>query len=221
MNTEEQQESVGLVARMADEYGMDRKQFWGTLMQTVIPGQKASNEQVLAVLAVAQQHGLNPFTKEIYAFPARGGGIQPIVSIDGWLKLMNNHPQADGIEVIENDDDEGNLVSVTVRVYRKDRSQPTTVTESYEECKRNTDPWKQKPRRMLRHKATIQAIRYAFSYSGIIDEDEMGMYRDMDVLEPDGKSAKAKRLEGLMGNETETVIDVEHEDVPSMEEDED
>ena len=40
------------------------------------------------------------------------------------------------------------------------------------ECRRNTDPWKQWPSRMLRHKATIQAARYAFGFSGIVDQDE-------------------------------------------------
>ena len=40
------------------------------------------------------------------------------------------------------------------------------------ECMRNTQPWKQWPARMLRHKAMIQAARIAFSFSGIEDQDE-------------------------------------------------
>ena len=46
------------------------------------------------------------------------------------------------------------------------------VTEYFDECKRNTDPWNQMPRRMIRNKAIIQAIRLAFGVSGIHDEDE-------------------------------------------------
>ena len=45
------------------------------------------------------------------------------------------------------------------------------MTEYYSECVRSTDPWKMK-HRMLRHKALIQAARYAFGFSGIYDEDE-------------------------------------------------
>src|SRR5690625_4254871 len=40
------------------------------------------------------------------------------------------------------------------------------------ECKGVSDPCKRWPNRMLRHKATIQAARYAFGLSGIIDPDE-------------------------------------------------
>ena len=46
------------------------------------------------------------------------------------------------------------------------------VTEYMAECIRNTDPWKQYPRRMLRHKALIQCARYAFGFAGIVDPDE-------------------------------------------------
>jgi hypothetical protein len=46
------------------------------------------------------------------------------------------------------------------------------VTEYFEECKRGTEPWNQMPRRMLRNKAIIQAIRVAFGVGGILDEDE-------------------------------------------------
>ena len=68
--------------------------------------------------------------------------------------------------------DNGALIAVTCRIYRKDRQHPVEVTEYMAECKRNTDPWKQWPARMLRHKATIQAARYAFGFSGIVDPDE-------------------------------------------------
>ena len=40
------------------------------------------------------------------------------------------------------------------------------------------EPWKQWPRRMLRHKATIQAGRYAFGISGIVDPDEAERIKD-------------------------------------------
>ena len=51
-----------------------------------------------------------------------------------------------------------------------------------EECKRTTDTWKQWPARMLRHKATIQAGRYAFGISGIIDPDEAERFKDSGAI---------------------------------------
>jgi hypothetical protein len=67
-------------------------------------------------------------------------------------------------------------------MYRKNTSRPVTVTEYMNECKRNTDTWKTWPARMLRHKATIQAGRYAFGISGIIDPDEAERFQDAGAI---------------------------------------
>ena len=168
----ERTKSNSVMVRMAERFGMDRVAFERTLMATVVPGGKATPEQVAAVLLVADQYHLNPLTKEIYAFPNRGGGIVPVVGVDGWIKLMNEHPAADGVELVENNDEKGALISVTATVYRKDRAHPIRVTEYFAECARGTDPWRQSPRRMLRHKALIQGLRVAFGFSGIYEPDE-------------------------------------------------
>lgn len=168
----ERTKSNSVMVRMAERFGMDRVAFERTLMATVVPGGKATPEQVAAVLLVADQYKLNPLTKEIYAFPNRGGGIVPVVGVDGWIKLMNEHPAADGVELVENNDEKGALISVTATVYRKDRAHPIRVTEYFAECARGTDPWRQSPRRMLRHKALIQGLRVAFGFSGIYEPDE-------------------------------------------------
>lgn len=136
-----------------------------TLKATAFKGQNVTDEQMTALLVVANQHGLNPWTNEIYAFPSKGA-IIPIVGVDGWARIMNEHPQFDGIE-FEQDNE-----SCTCRIYRKDRNRPVTVTEYMEECKRDTQPWKSHPKRMLRHKAMIQGARLAFGFTGIYDQDE-------------------------------------------------
>ena len=136
-----------------------------TLTATAFRGQKVSPEQMTALLVVANQHGLNPWTNEIYAFP-NNGGIVPIVGVDGWARIMNDHPQFDGIEFDLDDE------KCTCRIYRKDRSKPTSVTEYLAECNRSTAPWKSHPKRMLRHKAMIQCARLAFGFTGIYDQDE-------------------------------------------------
>ncbi len=155
---------------MADRFGMEAAAFEQTLRATVFPS-NGTREQFAAFLLVAKVHDLNPLTKEIYAFPAKGGGIVPIVSIDGWLKLINSHPQFDGMDCDAERDEKGDLFAMRCSIYRKDRSRPVVVTEYLSECVRSTEPWKMK-HRMLRHKATIQAARYAFGFAGIYDEDE-------------------------------------------------
>jgi hypothetical protein len=155
---------------MADRYGMEPGPFESTVRAICMPP-GATREEFAAFLLVAKEYRLNPLTKEIYAFPKRGGGLVPIVSIDGWVSLVNSHPACDGFDFSWENDDRGELVSCTCTMHRKDRSHPVVVTEYLAECARQTEPWKMK-HRMLRHKAMIQGARYAFGFSGIYDADE-------------------------------------------------
>ncbi len=136
-----------------------------TLKATAFKGQ-VSDAQMTALMIVANQYGLNPWTKEIYAFPDKNNGIVPVVGVDGWSRIINEHPQFDGMEF------KSDAESCTCVMYRKDRKHPVQVTEYMDECKRGTQPWQSHPRRMLRHKALIQCARLAFGYTGIYDQDE-------------------------------------------------
>ncbi|HIF2252768.1 TPA: phage recombination protein Bet [Salmonella enterica] len=153
-----------LAARLGMDAGTD---LMNTLKNTAFKGGNVTDEQFTALLIVANQYGLNPWTKEIYAFPDKGG-IVPVVGVDGWSRIINEHPQFDGME-FSCDKEEG---SCTCKIYRKDRSHPTVVTEYMDECKRNTQPWQSHPTRMLRHKTLIQCARLAFGFAGIFDQDE-------------------------------------------------
>ena len=142
----------------------DPAELVSTLKATAFKG-NVSDAQFNALLIVATQYSLNPFTSEIYAFPSNGG-ITPVVGVDGWARIINGNPQFDGMTF------EQDAEFCTCKIYRKDRSHPIAVTEFMDECKRTTQPWKSHPRRMLRHKAMIQAARLAFGFAGIFDEDE-------------------------------------------------
>lgn len=156
-----------LTHNLAVKLGMgDGANLVETLKATAFKGQ-VSDAQMVALLVVANQYGLNPWTKEIYAFPDKNNGIVPVVGVDGWSRIINSHAQFDGIE-FEQDDE-----SCTCIIYRKDRTRPIKVTEWMAECKRQgMGPWQSHPRRMLRHKAMIQCARLAFGYGGIYDQDE-------------------------------------------------
>jgi hypothetical protein len=93
------------------------------------------------------------------------------------MTMANNHPAYDGITFVDRLSDDGQLLAITAQVHRKDRSHPVEVTEYLAECRQGTEPWKKWPARMLRHKAAIQAIRYAFGFSGIVDPDEADRMR--------------------------------------------
>ena len=170
------QDRKSILLTLASRFGMEAQAFEQTVRKTC-GCDNATKEEFAAFLLVASEYCLNPVLRELYAFPKKGGGIQPIVSVDGWIKLANSHPQYDGIEFIDRIDDQGKLVAVTARVHRKDRAHPEEVTEYMAECVQNTDPWRRWPARMLRHKARIQAYRAAFGFSGIVDPDEADRMR--------------------------------------------
>lgn len=163
-------EKKSVIEFMAGKYGMERAAFEAVIKETVMPG-NVKNEEFVAFLSVAKEYDLNPLTKEIYAF-AKGGRVVPIVPIDGWSRIINRRPELDGIEfndVVEG----GKVISIECKIYRKDRAKPISATEYLEECNVDSSPaWKKWPRRMLRHKALIQAARYAFGLGGIYDPDE-------------------------------------------------
>ena len=166
----EQARRPSALALMAMRLGVSESNLSSTLKATVFKG--CSDAEFVSLVIVANEYKLNPLTKEIYAFSAKGGGIVPLVSIDGWVRIMNEHPQFDGIEFQDMADADGKLYGIEAVIYRKDRSRPIRVTEYLDECKRNTDPWNKSPARMLRHRALIQCARYAFGFSGIYADDE-------------------------------------------------
>lgn len=156
-----------LATKLAERFGMDANpEIIDVLKKTAFKGD-VSDAQMGALLVVANQYGLNPWVKEIYAFPDKGS-IVPVVGVDGWARIVNDHPQFNGAEFDIADDGS----KVTCTIYRKDREHPTRVTEYLAECKRETQPWKSHPRRMLRHKAFMQCGRLAFGFTGIYDRDE-------------------------------------------------
>lgn len=203
-------QGASLVVRIAERYGVAAPKLLDTLKATAFKTDKPiSNETMMALLIVADQYKLNPFTRELYAFPDKRGGIVPVVSIDGWIRITNEHPQYDGVQ----SNWDAKEKSQTCTMFRKDRSHPTIITEYMDECIRATDPWRSHPRRMLRHKAFIQAARVAFGFAGIYDEDEAQRIAEQrqHVVSEGGASA-ADRVRDALSREAASagdVVDVE------------
>lgn len=183
-------EGRSLVRTFAARYQVDPKTLLKTLKDTAFKqpgkndgggwkaGPEVTDEQMVALLVVANEYRLNPFIKEIYAFPAKGGGIVPIISVDGWIRIVNERPELEYIEFFYGQDDPAGCLAkdsvywVECEIKRKDRSKPVRIREYFAECWRNTDPWNTTGRRMLRHRAFIQCGRIVFGYGGVYDPDE-------------------------------------------------
>lgn len=178
---------TSLVGRMAAEYGVDEKKLYNTLANSVFAqsGKDRNGsyqvktptvEEMMSLLVICDKYGLNPFTREIFAFANRGK-IVPVVSIDGWLAILNRQPDYDGLEVeFASDTVEISGVKMPefcrVSIYRKSLSRPIVIAEYAAEAFMPTEVWRKYPRRMLRHKTIVQAARVAFSISGIYDREE-------------------------------------------------
>ena len=144
-----------------------------------------TDAQMEALLIVAEMYRLNPFTKELFAFSDKGA-IVPVVSVDGWSRIINENPAMNGMEFRYSDQ----VVTMPrgkpcpewceVVIYRRDRERPTVVREYLDEVyqmPRGKDggydgPWQTHTKRFLRHKTLIQGARLAFGFAGIYDEDE-------------------------------------------------
>lgn len=183
--------------KIAESFGIggDAGELIHVLKATAFKG-NVSDAQMAALLVVAGQYKLNPFTKEIYAFPDRNNGIVPVVGVDGWSRIINSDTAFDGMDFQQDDE------SCTCVIYRKDRSHPIKVTEWMSECKRSSvGPWQSHPKRMLRHKAMIQCARIAFGFVGIYDQDEAER-----IAEEEGRRSGAKIIEG---ESVPVVVDLE------------
>jgi len=230
MNTQTQVAAVSrpsLVAKFANKYSVDPRKMLDTLKATAFKQRDnmppISDEQMMALLIVADQYGLNPFTKEIYAYPDKNNGIVPVVGVDGWSRIMNEHPQMDGLEFNYSDETVQHKnktcnVWIDCVIYRKDRSRPIVVRERFEEVVRSVSfatPWDSHPNRMHRHKALIQGARIAFGFTGIYDEDEASRIVEKDItaettmMNQPTQAAPASRTEAIKAKaraQRETVV---------------
>lgn len=175
-----------LLVRMAERLGnVEPEKLWNVLKNDCfkVPfGQQPTNEQLMMLCIVAEQYGLNPLTKEIYAFPDKGG-IIPVIGVDGWVSILRRQPdyqgyefrysdnmlrmpgaEVDGIEWIECTMHIKGMTSITVREHLDEVYKPPR--------KGRSGPWQTHTKRMHRHKVLIQAIRMAFGFSGVYDADE-------------------------------------------------
>lgn len=204
-NTENSKDpsSARLLERMGHRYGIDPDKLLQALLATAFRQKKdvvISIEQLIALLVIADQYTLNPFLKEIYAFPDKKNGIIPVVGVDGWSRIVNDHPQYDGEEFRYSPDMiamPGTEIKchswIECVMYRKDRSRPTIIREYLDEVYRPphegtgergepytiNGPWQTHPKRFLRHKSFIQCGRIALGFTGIYDEDEAHRIIDM------------------------------------------
>jgi len=168
-----------IVIRSVQRSGLPYESFVKVLIQSALSRLNIWTQADLErLLLAAERLRLDPLNNEIYAVeaqsdPTKKSHIMLVVGVDGWSKIINSHPQFDGMRFVESvtGDDELPLY-FECTIFRKDRKVATSVREYMYEAHTNQGAWLKHPRRMLRHKAMIQCARICFGLSGVYDPDE-------------------------------------------------
>lgn len=160
-----------------------------TIKRTVAKG--ATDDELRMFLHLASSYGLDPFARDVWFIKDKSGNPIIMTSRDGYIKIANSHAAYDGIEAdvvyqgdkfrkikdgvehIYETKNRGNPVGAYAMVYRKDRSRPIYVYAPMSNYYRNSPVWRQYPHAMILKVAEAQALKRAFSISGLVTREEL------------------------------------------------
>jgi hypothetical protein len=122
----------------------------------------APKQTLLALLRISREHQLDPLKEEVAIALYDDTHWQAYIAIEGYSKILNNHPAFDGIVFTQSEEHTNGIPHwMECAIYRKDRCQPIMVREYFEEVKGDQATWQKMPRRMLRHRVMQQCARLA------------------------------------------------------------
>jgi hypothetical protein len=146
------------IAKTADALELDSEelQAWVDL-QVMTP-----SRTLLSLLRIARGYHLDPLKEEVALALYDDCHWQAYITVEGYSKLLNNHPAFDGIVFTQSEESTNGIpIWMECTIYRKDRSCPIVVREYFEEVKGDQAIWQKMPRRMLRHRVMQQCARLA------------------------------------------------------------
>ena len=171
--------SLSLIDRSVLRSGLSYDSFVRALIQSALSSLMIWTQADLdRLLLLSERLGLDPLNNEIYAIEVTPeAGKKPrvlfVVGVDGWFKIINSHPQFDGMKFTESSPGEDELpLYIECTIFRKDRRVATSVREYMYEAHTNQGAWLTHPRRMLRHKAMVQCARTCFGLGGMYEQEE-------------------------------------------------
>jgi phage recombination protein Bet len=178
-NNLQNNQAQDIVARSVQRSGLSYESFVRLINQSALSRLSIWSQADLdRLLLLAERLGLDPLSNEIYATEVASESVKKpriffVVGVDGWSKIINSHPQFDGMMFDESALGEDQLPQYfECTIFRKDRKVATSVREYMHEAHTSQGAWLTHPRRMLRHKSMVQCARICFGLSGIYDPDE-------------------------------------------------
>lgn len=156
-----------------------------------------SDDELKLMLYMSEKYGLDVLTKQIWGIKFGSGAAQIYAGRDGFLEIAHKSGQFNGMDTKIKRIEEGFEVRYTTwennkkvektfktdyqyvatcTVFRKDMEHPITVEVYEEEYSTGQNLWTSKRRTMIGKVAESQALRKAFSISGIYSPEEMGQW---------------------------------------------
>ena len=159
-----------------------------TIKRTV--AKDATGPELDMFLHLSRTYGLDPFAKEIWFIKMDRGAPTIFTSRDGYLKIANRDPRfegmeadvvyggdmfrktKDGIEHVYGSKDRGTPIGAYCIVHRSDRRIPIYVYAPFKDYARGGN-WGRYPHAMILKVAEAQALKRAFSISGLVTQEEL------------------------------------------------
>lgn len=130
-----------------------------------------TKEEFELYMYTAGKFQLDPLLKQIWCVKYQNQPAMIYAGRDGFLEIAHRSGQFNGLESGMKDD-----ITAYAKVYRKDMQYPFYVEVALSEYSTGMALWKSKPKTMLTKVAESQALRRAFSISGVYGEEEMGQW---------------------------------------------
>ena len=170
---------------------------------------KPEDHEIDFFIEVCKRSELNPFMREIYLIKYDANTpAQYVVGKDAFTGRASKLPAYDGmvagIIVQRNSSIEyldgafyapnDKLLGGWAKVFRKDRSHPSSASVSITEYSSNQSTWRKLPATMIRKVAVVQALREAFpsEFHGLYDSSEMQQAdENIDLVASTGVDSKS------------------------------
>ncbi|KZL22671.1 recombinase RecT [Pseudovibrio sp. Ad37] len=192
-------EQLNLTQSLAQKLKMTTDVYLAAFRKIVLANLKGniSVEEIVSLLTVAERYDIDPFLREFYASRTPEGKVIPLLTYDGWVRIVNRHPEYNGEAFVYSDDKVNERHTgqevyewIECAIHRKDRGYPTVVREFFREnyqdaavnpqdASHDLGSWQKLPNRRLRMQAFVQTARLAFGVSGIYHQQDLQPVSDV------------------------------------------
>jgi phage recombination protein Bet len=137
-----------------------------------------TDDELKLLLYMSNKYNLDVMARQIWCVKFQGQPAQIYTGRDGFLEIAHRSGVFNGMESGTTGSIKDKDLKGWCRVYRKDMEHPFAVEADFDEYSTGKSLWASKPKTMIQKVAESQALRRAFSISGIYSPEEMGKWEE-------------------------------------------